>query len=235
MGREYIPLFLDFNESTQDLSDEECGRLVRAIIDYANGLDYEARLTGAEKIAFRFLKGAIDRNQAISDARAKAGSNRKKVEQEVSEESKPEQNETNKNKTEQNEANSLNNNNNNNENNNKNKNKNDSAGSARFQKPTVEEVRAYMLERGKGLTAQDAETFVDFYESKGWRIGNSPMKDWKASVRTWEQRHKPTYGGYQQPTKTVSAQQYEQRDYSGSEESMEEVLARLRGNQYQAS
>ena len=25
-------------------------------------------------------------------------------------------------------------------------------------------------------------------ESKGWRVGNQPMKDWKASVRTWERR-----------------------------------------------
>jgi hypothetical protein len=29
---------------------------------------------------------------------------------------------------------------------------------------------------------------VDFYASKGWKVGNQPMKDWKAAVRTWEQR-----------------------------------------------
>jgi hypothetical protein len=29
---------------------------------------------------------------------------------------------------------------------------------------------------------------VAFYESKGWKVGNQPMKDWKAAVRTWEQR-----------------------------------------------
>ena len=94
MGKEYIPLFLDFNETTQDLTDEECGRLVRAMVDYANDSDYESRLTGAEKIAFRFMKGLIDRNSAISEARAKAGSKRNKPEQQETSESKPEQNET---------------------------------------------------------------------------------------------------------------------------------------------
>lgn len=53
----------------------------------------------------------------------------------------------------------------------------------RFQKPSVEEVRAYCEERKNKV---DAESFVDFYESKGWVVGKSPMKNWKAAVRTWE-------------------------------------------------
>lgn len=97
MGKEYIPLFLDFNETTQDLTDEECGRLVRAIVDYANDLDYEKRLSGSEMIAFRFLKGLVDRNAAISEKRAKARSGKNNTEQ----------NETNDNKTEQNESKSA--------------------------------------------------------------------------------------------------------------------------------
>jgi hypothetical protein len=53
----------------------------------------------------------------------------------------------------------------------------------RFIKPTVEEVREYCQERGNTV---DPETFVNFYESKGWVVGKSPMKDWKAAVRNWE-------------------------------------------------
>jgi len=34
----------------------------------------------------------------------------------------------------------------------------------------------------------DPETFFDFYTSKGWMVGKNKMKDWKASVRTWEKR-----------------------------------------------
>lgn len=55
--------------------------------------------------------------------------------------------------------------------------------SIRFIKPTIEEVRQYCQERGNSV---DAEQWMDSYESKGWKIGNSPMKDWKAAVRTWE-------------------------------------------------
>ena len=54
-----------------------------------------------------------------------------------------------------------------------------------FKRPTVSEVEAYCKERGNYVNAQQ---FVDFYESKGWVVGKSPMKDWKAAVRTWEQK-----------------------------------------------
>ena len=57
----------------------------------------------------------------------------------------------------------------------------------RFQKPTVVEVREYIVEQNFGV---DAQAFCDFYESKGWKVGNSPMKDWKAAVRNWERKNK---------------------------------------------
>ena len=55
--------------------------------------------------------------------------------------------------------------------------------SQRFTPPTLEEVKSYCLERNNNV---DAQRFIDFYESKGWMIGKSKMKDWKACVRTWE-------------------------------------------------
>lgn len=54
---------------------------------------------------------------------------------------------------------------------------------ARFTPPTVEEVKAYCRERENNV---DAERFIDFYASKGWKIGKNAMKDWRAAVRTWE-------------------------------------------------
>ena len=56
---------------------------------------------------------------------------------------------------------------------------------AAFVKPTVEEIAAYCSERKNGI---DPQAFFDFYESKGWKVGAVKMKDWRASVRTWEQR-----------------------------------------------
>ena len=53
----------------------------------------------------------------------------------------------------------------------------------RFVKPSIDEIRSYCEERNNGI---DAGNFFDFYESKGWKVGSTPMKDWKACVRTWE-------------------------------------------------
>ena len=57
----------------------------------------------------------------------------------------------------------------------------------RFKPPTVQEVQDYCNERQNGIQAY---TFVNFYQSKGWKVGNQPMKDWRAAVRTWEQKNK---------------------------------------------
>lgn len=58
-----------------------------------------------------------------------------------------------------------------------------------FIPPAVEDVRAYCTERGNSV---DPQSFVDFYESKGWMIGKNKMKDWKAAVRTWERSETKT-------------------------------------------
>lgn len=63
----------------------------------------------------------------------------------------------------------------------------------RFVKPSVDEVRAYCTERCNGI---DAQTWWDFYESKGWMVGSNHMKDWKAAVRTWEKRNNYTSTNY---------------------------------------
>ena len=60
-------------------------------------------------------------------------------------------------------------------------------GSTKFQKPSLEDVRAYCISRGNQV---DPEQFCNFYESNGWKVGKNPMKDWRAAVRTWEKREK---------------------------------------------
>jgi len=55
----------------------------------------------------------------------------------------------------------------------------------RFVKPTPEEVSEY----AKSISFKlDGQYFVDSYESKGWLVGKNPMKNWKATVRTWQRR-----------------------------------------------
>ncbi|WP_240993205.1 DUF6291 domain-containing protein [Berryella intestinalis] len=59
------------------------------------------------------------------------------------------------------------------------------AAARRFTAPTPAEVSDYAAERGIAI---DAERFCDFYASKGWRVGNSPMRDWRAAARNWAAR-----------------------------------------------
>jgi predicted transcriptional regulator len=62
--------------------------------------------------------------------------------------------------------------------------------SKRFSKPTIQEIQEYCAERKNGI---DAEVFFDFYESKGWKVGTTPMKDWKACIRTWERKENKSF------------------------------------------
>ena len=112
MAKEFLPIFLDFNETTQDLNDEQCGRLIRALVDYANG--NEPVLDGMELLAFRFMKGGIDRNEKLSAIRAEAGSKGGQASA-----SKRKQKEANASKNQQNSINNNNNINNDNDNDNK--------------------------------------------------------------------------------------------------------------------
>ena len=68
---------------------------------------------------------------------------------------------------------------------------------ARFRAPSPEEVveyaSAYASSKGVDLASTDfdPERFVDFYAQKGWVVGKTKMKDWKASVRNWVRSSKP--------------------------------------------
>ena len=59
----------------------------------------------------------------------------------------------------------------------------------RFVPPMVDEVRAYCEERRNSI---DAQQFVDYYAVSGWMRGKTPIKDWKACVRMWEQKRRDT-------------------------------------------
>ena len=63
----------------------------------------------------------------------------------------------------------------------------------RFVPPTIEEVKKYCSERNNNV---NAERFIDYYTANGWQVGRNKMKDWKATVRTWEQN------GYDAPAKS---------------------------------
>ena len=58
---------------------------------------------------------------------------------------------------------------------------------SRFSPPTLEEIQAYIREKGFNV---DAERFFDYYTSNGWKVGKNPMKSWEATVRNWARDNK---------------------------------------------
>lgn len=215
MGKEYIPLFLDFNVTTADLMDDECGRLIRAIVDYANGIDPVGLKSTGEKVAFQFLKGLVDRNAAISEARARAG---------ASKGNKPEQNGTNENKPEQTGTNSVTNT----KTNTKNKNKDQlferfwdayprkvakADARKKFEKINPDdELLAVMLK------AIDQQKASEQWTKDGGQFIPHPST-W-LNQRRWEDETQPAH------VKVLPAQAFPQRDYSDVDQQLMEELAK---------
>jgi hypothetical protein len=183
----YLKVYTDFAEAMEALSDAERGRLFMSMLQYASTGE-AGTLSGAERFVWPIAKQNIDRAQAELEKRAENGrkggrpkkANGSEKKQPKAKESKKKQTKDNKNKDKDKENNIIP----------LSPNgdippKGERTPAKRFVKPTAEEVRAYCVERGNHV---DAQAFVDFYAAKGWKVGNAPMKDWKAAVRTWERR-----------------------------------------------
>lgn len=86
---------------------------------------------------------------------------------------------------------------------------------SRFAPPTPEQVSEYCKE--KGYTNVDAERFVAFYESKGWMVGKNKMTDWKAAVRNWNRSERPEKStkptGQEQAALKNRFNNFQQREY----------------------
>ena len=210
MARNYAALFHEYLDEMADLTDAEFGRLARALLVYSRTGEFPA-LNGNERLFKRRVIMQEDRAQesyvqVVEKNRANGqlgGRPRKPTETQRNPEKPTETknnpqkpNETQKTQIEieseiKTEINTPL----------PNGNKGSKAATpptreTRFSPPSLDEVQAYIAERG---SAVDAQQFVDFYASKGWMVGKNRMKDWKAAVRTWEKRRKEEAG--EQPTK----------------------------------
>lgn len=230
MGKGYLPLFLDTFDETIDLTDEEFGRLIRAIGAYAKGEEYASIITGNERYAFPFLKGQIDRNLEISSARAKAGSSRREPDEKANG-NKPEQNETNANKREQKEAKSPKEK----ENNNNNKNKKENMMFTRFweayprHEAKAVALRAFeKLNPGEALLQTMLTAIERWKKTAQWTDDEGTYIPYPATwlnQRRWEDEPPRAAS-----SKAVPAQRYSQRSYRFDEtDTMDDVLNRLKG------
>ena len=73
----------------------------------------------------------------------------------------------------------------------------------RFKVPSLDEVASYFEQRG--ASRREAEKFHDHYEANGWKVGRSPMKDWRAAVRNWLREDSFSRGDGAAPEKKMAA------------------------------
>jgi hypothetical protein len=57
--------------------------------------------------------------------------------------------------------------------------------SKHFIPPTVDEVQNYLTLNNYLNPGENAERFVNFYESKGWMVGKNKMKSWQSAIKSW--------------------------------------------------
>ena len=103
MAEPYYTLYFNWIEDTQELNDQEKGRLIDAIVLYARGDDWQERIKGNERYVFPIYKNQLDRARRLSEVRAEAGA--KGGNQNQTRNSKVKQSEASRSKTKQIEAN----------------------------------------------------------------------------------------------------------------------------------
>ena len=183
MNVTYIKVFVDWLDAIEPLGDAERGRLFTSLLEYAR-TGAVPQLNGNERFIFPMMRAQVARDIAQMEATSENRGKRKKANEDLSnlsdksnlsgkrtqEKDKDEDEDKDKD-------------------NDKDEDKEGSPPTpSQFIPPNVIEVRAYCNERKNHV---DPQRFVDFYTSKGWMVGKTKMKDWRAAVRTWEKDDKP--------------------------------------------
>ena len=201
--RKSFLVFCDRLKELEMLSDDECGKLFKALMRYVStGEEFETNVLHL-KLMFSVFKSQIDSNDEKYQKRKEANAEyyKKRKIKTISENSENSENSGSDTDTVTDTVTDTGIITIINDSNNKNKNYIDGGckgedklprtptNSTRFAKPTVEDIKTYCQERKNGI---NAEKFYDYYESNGWKVGKNPMKNWKAAVRTWERSNYST-------------------------------------------
>lgn len=173
MERKQFTWYRSYYDALKELPAEEFRDIVLAVCAYA--LDgEEPELSGVARAIFTLIRPTLEVGRSKAENRSRAEQTQNKRKQT---DNKPEQTRKEKEKEKEREKES----------------ENDSycsppppSGPKRFVSPTLAEVQSYVAQRQSPV---DPQGFIDFYASKGWMVGKTPMKDWKAACRnaeTWE-------------------------------------------------
>lgn len=186
MARDYFPCYHSYFKKCEKLTDQELGRLFRALLKYSTTGERQ-ELAGRESIAFDFIADDIDR--AKDNYADQCEKNRKNIQKRYNNEPTTEYDRIRPNTTVYETYQSESESENKDENKSDNKKENAKRKSAAFSPPTLEEIEAYCRERNSNV---DAKHFYDYFstpndkgetwiDSKGQKV-----KNWKQKLLTWE-------------------------------------------------
>lgn len=181
-------LYKDFKSTIDLLTDEQAGKLIKAVFSYVNGRVEPNFTDGAITIAFSILKTQLERDlvkyKTIVERNQTNGLKGGRPKNNPNENDKPKKPSgllSNPNEPKKADSDSVSDSVSDNDSDIIKKNSNKKV----FVPPTLDEVKNYCTERNNNV---NAEKWMNFYESKGWMVGKNKMKDWKAAVRTWEDK-----------------------------------------------
>lgn len=189
----YFQIFHDMEELLEAYDDAQRGRILTAMMQYAfHGID--AQFEGVERFVWPCIRQRIDQSaEKLVKLRANgARGGLSKSKQTEANPSKPKHIKEKEQDKEQDKEQEH---------------KESVAAKPRFAAPTPDDVRQFC--KDNGITGVDPDRFCDFYAAKGWKVGNSPMKDWHAAVRNWARSDSARAA-----PRPVRAQQYTQRTYT---------------------
>ena len=185
----YLKVWTSFREVIEPLQDAEKGRLFDMMLLYAEEGTDPGNFAGNERFVWPAAKQIIDlaaeKAEKLRQNGSKGGTAKSENMKALANDSNSYQTVANDSKDNQSEAKGSHKEK---KRNNKEKEGNEKEAInivplTRFVPPTEDEVALYCIERRNHVNAQK---FVDYYSSNGWKVGRNPMKDWKAAVRTWE-------------------------------------------------
>jgi hypothetical protein len=179
MGKKSFMLFQDYREAFEALSDESAGILIKAIFAHEDGELYE--IAGDLKSIFILITNQLDRNR---EKYIKTCEKNKKNGAKGGRPPKTQNNPTVISKTDINPSKPDTDTDTDTDTENE---KDKEKITPLFRKPSIAEIKGYCSEHKYNI---DAESFFNFYESNGWMVGKNKMKNWKAGIRTWDQREK---------------------------------------------
>lgn len=215
MSKNNFILYKDFKPTLKLLNDEQAGKWIKAVFDYVDGRN-EPDFTddGMLQLAFSITKTQLERDlvkyKNIVERNKKNGlkggrpSNKEKETQ--TDKLKPKKpsgilGNPNKPKKADSVSDSVSD---------RDSDKKDiKKTSKKFIKPTLQDLQNYCTEKSYNI---DCQNFIDYYESNGWKVGRNPMKDWKATVRTWNNRNKKDTT----PTETAKSREIKDNLFGGT-------------------